>query len=195
MTEHPLPTRAEVSDIANAILDYADALMLSEETSIGKYPQKAVSIMAKIATFWERKRNLPYGINFEIDHQTKAVCYSAYQMWQTPFCQRAKIKAFLVLTKGGMTAQMLSRLRPKIPIIAITDDKYLAKRLSLVFGVFPFYLKIDVYKKKGVADIKKLLAIVKKEGFAKSGEKVILIYAEDWKSKGQTSVIRVQEIP
>jgi pyruvate kinase len=195
MTEHPLPTRAEVSDVANAILDYADALMLSEETSIGKYPQKAVSIMAKIATFWERKRNLPYGINFEIDHQTKAVCYSAYQMWQTPFCQRAKIKAFLVLTKGGMTAQMLSRLRPKIPIIAITDDKYLAKRLSLVFGVFPFYLKIDVYKKKGVADIKKLLAIVKKEGFAKSGEKVILIYAEDWKSKGQTSVIRVQEIP
>jgi pyruvate kinase len=195
MTEHPLPTRAEVSDVANAILDYADALMLSEETSTGKYPQRAVSMMAKIATFWERKRSPPSGINFEIDHQTKAVCYSAYQMWQTPFCQRAKIKAFLVLTKGGMTAQMLSRLRPKIPIIAITDDKYLAKRLSLVFGVFPFYLKIDVYKKKGVADIKKLLAIVKKEGFAKSGEKVILIYAEDWKSKGQTSVIRVQEIP
>jgi pyruvate kinase len=195
MTEHPLPTRAEVSDVANAILDYADALMLSEETSIGKYPQKAVSMMAKVATFWERKRDPPYGINFEIDHQTKAVCYSAYQMWQTPFCQRAKIKAFLVLTKGGMTAQMLSRLRPKIPIIAITDDKYLAKRLALVFGVFPFYLKIDIYKKKGVADIKKLLAIVKKEGFAKSGEKVILIYAEDWKSKGQTSVIRVQEIP
>jgi pyruvate kinase len=195
MTEHPLPTRAEVSDVANAILDYADALMLSEETSIGKYPQKAVSMMAKIATFWERKRDPPYGINFEIDHQTKAVCYSAYQMWQTPFCQRAKIKAFLVLTKGGMTAQMLSRLRPKIPIIAITDDKYLAKRLALVFGVFPFYLKIDIYKKKGVADIKKLLAIVKKEGFAKSEEKVILIYAEDWKSKGQTSVIRVQEIP
>jgi len=195
MTEHPLPTRAEVSDVANAILDYADALMLSEETSIGRYPQKAVSMMAKIATFWERKRDPPYGINFEIDHQTKAVCYSAYQMWQTPFCQRAKIKAFLVLTKGGMTAQMLSRLRPKIPIIAITDDKYLAKRLALVFGVFPFYLKFDIYKKKGVADIKKLLAIVKKEGFAKSGEKVILIYAEDWKSKGQTSVIRVQEIP
>jgi pyruvate kinase len=195
MTDHPLPTRAEVSDVANAVLDYADALMLSEETSIGKYPQRAVSMMAKIATFWERKRNPPFGIDFEIDHQTKAVCYSAYRMWQTPFCQKEKIKAFLVLTKGGMTAQMLSRLRPTLPIVAVTNDKFLARRLALVFGIFPVYLKGEIYKKRTPADIKKLLDIVKKEGFATSGEKVILIYSEDWKSEGKTSVIRVQEIP
>jgi pyruvate kinase len=195
MTENPFPTRAEISDIANAILDYTDAVMLSEETAIGKYPLEALLTMVRVVEFWEKERQSVSGIDFEIDHQTKAVCYSAYQMWQTPFCQGSKIKAFLVLTKGGMTAQMLSRLRPKIPIIAITDDKYLAKRLALVFGVFPFYLKFDLYKKKEIKDIKKLLEILKKEGFAKSGEKVILIYAEDWKSKGQTSVIRIQEVP
>lgn len=195
MTDKPFPTRAEISDIANAVLDYTDAVMLSEETAVGKYPVKAVLTMAKVVKFWEKERPPVSGFEFEIDHQTKAVCYSAYQMWLTPFCQRAKIRAFLVLTKGGMTAQMLSRLRPKLPIVAITNDKFLARRLSLVFGVFPFYLDFDIYKKKGAKDIKKLLEIVKKEGFAQSGEKVILIYAEDWKSKGKTNVIRIQEIP
>jgi pyruvate kinase len=195
MTENPFPTRAEVSDVANAVLDYTDAVMLSEETAIGKYPLEAISTMVKVVEFWERERPSISAFDLEIDHQTKAVCYSAYQMWQTPFCQNHNIKAFLVLTKGGMTVQMLSRLRPKIPIIAITNDKFLTKRLSLVFGTFPFYLKFDVYKKKGVADIEKFLAIVKKEGFAKSGEKIIAIYAEDWKNKGQTGVIRIQEIP
>jgi pyruvate kinase len=195
MTENPFPTRAEISDIANAVLDYTDAVMLSEETAIGKYPIEAISIMRKVVEFWEKERPPVSEIDFEIDHQTKAICFSAYQMWKTPFCQKEKIKAFLVVTKGGMTAQMLSRLRPNLPIIAFTNDIFLAKRLSLVFGVFPIFLREESYKKRGPADIKKLLDIAKKEGFVKRGEKVILIYSEDWESEGKTTVLRIQEIP
>jgi len=194
MTEYPSPTRAEISDIANAILDYTDAVMLSEETAIGKYPLKAVKVMSKVVEFWEKERPEVLGVNFKIDHQAKAVCFSAYQLWKSEFCQEGKIKAFLVLTKGGLTVQMLSRLRPKIPIIAVTNDRFLAKRLILVFGVFPFYMKGEIYKKRGPKDIKKLLNLAKDYKFAKKGEKIIIIYNEDWKTFGKTSILRIQEI-
>jgi len=195
MTDNPSPTRAEVSDVANAVLDYTDAVMLSEETAIGKYPVEAVSTMAKIVEFWERQRPVVSGINFELDHQTKAVCYSAYQMWKINIIQKEKIKAFVVITKGGMSVQMLSRLRPTLPIIAITNDSLLLRRLSLVYGVFPYYLPETPYKKRSPSDIKKMLLLVEKEGFAKSGDKIILIYSEDWKHEGKTNIVRVQEIP
>jgi len=197
MTQNPSPTRAEVSDVANAVLDYSDAVMLSAETATGKYPVEAVKMMAKICLFWEEKRlSIPYDFNFEIKHQTAAVCYSAYQLWLSPFYQREKVRAFVVLTKEGFSARMLARLRPKIPIFALTNNSKTRDQLCLLYGVFPiFWPEKDSYRKKAPKDIEKILTKLKKEGFVKKGDKIILIHAEDWGHLGKTNILRIQETP
>lgn len=198
MIDNPSPTRAEVSDVANAVLDYTDAVMLSGETATGKYPVGAVSVMEKVCRFWEKKRPPISGFNFDFPNQTAALCYSAYQLWMSPFCQKEKVKAFVVLTKGGLTGQMLARFRPNLPIFALTHDKKLKDRLCLVYGIIPLLFeerKSNFYKKKSPADIGKILVKIKKAGGIKKGEKVILIYAEDWGTLGRTNVLRIQEIP
>lgn len=198
MVKNPLPTRAEASDVANSILDYTDAVMLSEETAIGQYPLEAVSVMEKICRFWEEKRPSISGFDFKLTHQTAAVCYSAYQLWMSPFCQKQNVKAFVILTKGGMTAQMLSRLRPHLPIFALTNDRKLRDRLCLIYGVGPLVFeggRTDFYRKRSSADIEKILIYAKKAGQIKKGEKAIVLYAEDWGTLGKTNIIRIQEVP
>lgn len=199
MINNPSPTRAEVSDVANAVLDYTDAVMLSAETATGKYPVEAVSVMEKVCRFWEEKRPpiSNFNLNFEFSNQTAGLCYSAYQLWMSPFCQKEKVKAFVVLTKGGFTCQMLARLRPNLPIFALTKDEKLRDRLCLVYGVIPLYFKKggDIYQKRGPKEIEKILFEVKKTGLIKKGEKVIFIHAEDWGKLGRANVLRIQEIP
>jgi len=197
MISNSSPTRAEVSDVANAILDYTDAVMLSGETATGRYPSKVVSVMERICRFWEKKRPPVHGFDFELNHQTAAVCYSAYQLWMSPFCQKENVKAFVVMTKTGMTAHMISRLRPNLPILALTDDRKLQDQLCLLYGVIPLFFKEgegSLYKKRGSVDIEKILADVKKSGNVKKGEKVIVLYAEDWGTPGKTSIVRIQEV-
>ncbi len=197
MIQNPSPTRAEVSDVANAVLDYTDAIMLSAETATGKYPQKAVAMAERICRFWEKKRPpVVRDFNFEIRHQTAAVCYSAYQLYLSLFCQREKVKSFLILTKGGLTCHMLSRLRPPIPILTLTSDRKLKDRLCLLYGTIPLRLEERgyFYKKRDPENIGEILARVKKEGLVKRGDKVILIYAEDWGRLGKTNIVRIQEV-
>lgn len=195
MAESPFPTRADVSDIANSILDYTDAVMLSKETTIGKYPIETISTMEKICKFWEKERPPVKDINFELNHQTDAVAFSAYNLWMSSFCQKENVKAFVVLTKTGMTATSLSRLRPNLPIIALTDNKEILKQLCLSCGVIPIIFEDDLYKKRDSDDIEKILSYIKEKNFVKSKEKVIILYAEDWDTPGKTNVVRIQEIP
>ena len=191
-----LPTRAEVSDVANAVLDYTDAVMLSKETAIGKYPLETVSVMEKVCRFWEKKRKPVNGFNFELTHQTAAACYSAFNLWVSPFCQKENVKAFVVATKTGMTARMISRLRPNLPILALVEDKGVRDQLCLSCGVVPILFKGGgSYKKRSSSDIGKILSYIKKEGYVKSKEKVIALYGEEWGTPGKTSIIRIQEIP
>jgi len=196
MTNNIIPSRAEVSDVANAILDYTDAVMLSQETSIGSYPKETIEAMAKISRFWEKKRPLVTGFDFKLSHQTAAVCYSAYSLWMSPFCQRENVKAFIVMTETGMTARMLSRLRPNLPIIALVNDDKMKDQLCLSYGVIPLILKYkaNLHKQRGVSDIKMILDCVKKSGHIKKGERVIMVYGEDWGTPGKTCIMRIQEV-
>jgi len=196
MSDSPFPTRAEVSDVANAVLDYTDAVMLSRETAIGKHPLKTVAVAERICRFWEQKRDPPDNFKYELNHQTASVCFSAYKLWRSPFCQKEKVKAFVAVTRSGLTAQMLSRLRPNLPIIGMTNDGKVRNQLCLLYGVSPIFIKNpDLYKKRSARDISKILSKVKEHGFAKKGEKVIMLYAEDWKTEGKTNIVRIQEIP
>lgn len=115
---------------------------------------------------------------------------------QNEFCQRENIKAFVVLIETGITARMLSRLRPYLPIYALTRNKDVADQLCLVWGVIPIYYNFgsSIYNTKESAYIKQIINIVKKEVCFKKGDKVIMIYGEDWGTLGKTSVIRIQEV-
>ncbi len=134
MVNSPRPTRAEISDVANAILDGTDAVMLSNEAAVGKYPVEAVKTMARIAeridqerslspqpTVGTAERSIPNAIS-------QAVSQIAHQL---------KARAILTLTKSGSTARNVSKFRPNIPILAVTPHMEVARRLQMVWGVQP----------------------------------------------------------
>lgn len=131
------PTRAEVTDVANAIFDGTDAIMLSAETSIGKYPVPTVKMMDRIAR--EAEKKLPYEslitergtwIERETDELISySACHTAYRLGAA---------AIVAFTQSGSTARRVSKYRPKMPILAITPDNVIAGRLLLHWGVYPF---------------------------------------------------------
>lgn len=134
MVNNPRPTRAEVSDIANAILDGTDAVMLSNETAVGKFPVEAVSMMATIAIRTEQEklaRNLEE-VNRSIPNAiSKAVSNIASQI---------SASAIMTLTKSGATARNVSKFRPRTPVIAITPHTDVARQLQMVWGVKPLLM-------------------------------------------------------
>lgn len=131
MIHQPTPTRAEVSDVANAILDGTDAVMLSGETSIGKYPIEAVSAMSRIAREIEpmAESHISEGEFVNIsDTISKAI---------QKICQSMLVDKIVTLTRSGYTAKMIARFKIVQPIIAVTPEERVRKQLELVFGVYP----------------------------------------------------------
>ncbi|MFB0563559.1 MAG: pyruvate kinase [Candidatus Lokiarchaeia archaeon] len=135
MVNNPTPTRAETSDVANAILDGSDAVMLSEETSIGKYPVECVEMMTKIAKEAESivtgKVTMNGFINIS-ETVSKSINVIANSM---------PIDKIVTLTRSGYTARMIARFRIKQPIIAVTDNEMVKRQLELVYGVKPVYIR------------------------------------------------------
>jgi len=135
MIRNPRPTRAEASDVANAILDGTDAIMLSGETAAGKYPVEAVRTMARIAEHTERQAPRPASpAADEIRHHTiaEAVAHASCQT-----AQDLVATAIITPTTSGLTARLVSRYRPAAPIIAVTPSPMVERQLALVWGVYP----------------------------------------------------------
>ncbi|WP_373480127.1 pyruvate kinase [Geminocystis sp.] len=138
MANSPSPTRAEVSDVANAILDGTDAVMLSNETAVGKYPVLAVATMAKIAARIEQERDnivAPYNDNFDNENISTAIAAAVSQI-----AKKLHASAIMTLTKTGATARNVSKFRPQTPIFAITPHVSVSRQLQLVWGVKPLLL-------------------------------------------------------
>jgi pyruvate kinase len=135
MVDKPNPTRAETSDVANAILDGSDAVMLSEETAVGKYPVRAVEMMTKIALEAERMLtgqitvNGFYNISETVSRSIDVISRSM------------PLDKIVTLTRSGYTARMIARFRPTQPIIAVASDEMVKRQLELVFGVTPVYAR------------------------------------------------------
>ena len=133
MIESPVPTRAEVSDVANAIFDGTDAVMLSAETSAGKYPVESAATMARIAVETESSirprgyQDLPPRINPSI---AEILADAAYHS-----ARSANVAAIVVMTTSGSTARLIARYRPPVPIYAFTNSADVARQLSLIYGV------------------------------------------------------------
>jgi len=134
MVRSDRPTRAEVTDVANAIYDGTDAVMLSEETAIGEHPVEAVKVMAAIAR--ETEPDLPYGewllsrVNPETDDVADSVARGAVGS-----AYRLNIEALVVPTRSGRTARLVSAHRPRVPVLAISPRRETVRRLNLLFGV------------------------------------------------------------
>ncbi len=190
MINAPRPTRAEVTDVANAILDGTDAVMLSAETSIGKYPVQATDTMREIAQ--ETERHLPYQQLLTqrghwLEHQTDELisfdaCYTAFWL------HAAAIVAF---TQSGSTARRVSKYRPHVPVIAITPVGEITRRMELYWGVHAFYID----NPKSVDDLFATGArLAKKLGIAKAGDLVIVTGGAPLGITGTTNMLKVQEV-
>ncbi|HLZ50238.1 MAG TPA: pyruvate kinase [Candidatus Acidoferrum sp.] len=148
MTENPRPTRAEASDVANAIFDGSDAVMLSAETATGKYPIEAVSMMARIieeaeASEWESPRRVPMEKLKVAETVAELVCHASREL---------RMKLIAVFTHSGFTARLVSCYRPAVPIIAFSPESDTRRRLALIWGVKPRQIP-DVRKIDGLAAI------------------------------------------
>jgi pyruvate kinase len=135
MASCPRPTRAEVSDVANAILDGTDAVMLSNETAVGDYPVEAVATMARIARRIER--DYPRRI---LDGQMATTIPNAISQAVSSIARQLNAAAILPLTKSGATARNVSKFRPSTAILAITSEESVARQLQLVWGVNPLLI-------------------------------------------------------
>jgi pyruvate kinase len=184
------PTRAEVTDVANAILDGTDAIMLSAETSVGKYPVQAVKMMYDIAV--ETERNLSYELLLRdrarwLEHKTDELisynaCHTAYWI---------KASAIVAYTQSGSTARRVSKYRSQIPVIAITPDREIAGRLVLYWGVQTF--QID--NPENVDELFTRAADLAKElGIAKAGDRIVITGGIPLGKSGSTNMLKVQEI-
>jgi pyruvate kinase len=190
MQRMPRPTRAEASDVANAIFDGTDATMLSGETAAGKYPVESVLTMARIAERAEsalahreiflRQANAQQTSVTEAISQ--AVANSALDL---------NAKAIITPTETGYTARMVSKYRPKAPIIAVTQDEAVMRRLNLVFGVFPI-------KGKDAANTDELfdhsIAAAQASGLVTVGDLVVITAGIPVGRSGSTNLIKVHQI-
>ncbi len=189
MISNPRPTRAEISDVANAVYDGTSAIMLSGETAAGKYPVESVAAMAKIAEHTEenihyekRFRNTEFRIKNTMDATSHAVCGLAIDIGA---------KAIVACTLSGMTARMISRFRSPVDIIGLAVDEKTLRRLSLSWGVKPMicemYPSVEVlfYTAKRIA--KEALGL-------KSGDKIIITGGHTDGRSGNTDLIKIETI-
>ncbi len=141
MIEQPRPTRAEASDVANAILDGSDAVMLSGETSVGKYPVEAVRMMARIAESVERSETFPYNqlldIPLDKEQSNEALITSAISQVTVALSRAARVDAIVTSTESGRTARMVARHRPAVTLVGVTPFVSTARRMQLMWGVVP----------------------------------------------------------
>ena len=191
MIQNPIPTRAEVSDVSNAVMDGTDAVMLSGETAVGEYPVKAVQAMAEVCTGAE-KYDLPAGQTrhrlgdyfSRVDEAiAMAVMYTANHL---------DVQAIFALTESGSTALWMSRIRSDIPIYAFTPHEATARRVSLYRGVMPIHFDIKTTDSRQVYQDTFNLMISR--GHVKPGDRIIFTKGDLDGVSGSTNAMKIVEV-
>ncbi|MCA6421444.1 MAG: pyruvate kinase [Flavobacterium sp.] len=184
------PTRAEVNDVANSVMDGADAVMLSGETSVGNYPVEVIKKMTQIIEAVEDSPliNVPQNPPHVRTKRyiTKSICYHAATM-----ANDIKAKAISTLTNSGYTAFQISAWRPKAHILVYTSNKKILTQLSLLWGVNAFFYDKFVSTDDTVDDINE---IAKANGYVKKGDMLINLAAMPVADKGMVNTLRISEI-
>ncbi|MCD8406813.1 pyruvate kinase [Tenacibaculum dicentrarchi] len=190
MIENAVPTRAEVNDVANSIMDGADAVMLSGETSVGKHPLRVIQKMTEIIGSVEFSNLIE--VPQEAPHIrtnrfiTKSICHHAALM-----ADDMKASAITTLTNSGYTAFQVSAWRPKSHVLAFSSEKRILGKLNLLWGVRAFYYDRNLSTDDTLEDINE---IAKEKGFVKTGDFMINLSSMPVQAKGMVNTLRVSQI-
>jgi pyruvate kinase len=191
MVNSPTPTRAEVSDVANAVLDGGDAVMLSGETSVGKYPVETVRIMARIILKVESERHGRRHLSIEarttVENQHDALGRSACVL-----ADQMRAAAIVTVTNSGQTARVIARYRPDPPIIAVTDSARTLRSLGVCWGVRGLVMEnLGDDSDSSLARVQERLVA---SGLVKRGEYIVLLAGQPFFARGSTNFIKVEKI-
>ncbi len=191
MIRNPQPTRAEAADVANAVLDGTDALMLSGETASGKYPVLAVQMMDKIAREVEKAW-------LQEPETGELVTLKLTEGWGFPnaTARGAALMSFalplaslVVFTRDGRTANLLAEYRPRAPIVAVTPDRRVARRLALDWGIYP---RVDLPPDNLSETLRIATGLLIREGFGKVGEEVLIVMG--WPPSAATNTLKLHQL-
>ena len=187
MIENPNPTRAEITDVANAVIDGADAVMLSGETSTGKHPVKVIQVMEKILSNIEHA-NIIYDKQQKADknsatYLSDAICYNAARI-----SSDLEARAIIGMTFSGYTAFMLSSYRPKANIFIFTENRDLLNALSICWGVRAFYYDKFVGTDTSIRDV---IRTLKENNLLKAGDLAVNIGSMPLTNKGRANMVKV----
>jgi pyruvate kinase len=195
MTTNSRPTRAEASDVANAIFDGSDAVMLSAETASGRYPVEAVQMMARIVHAaeanstlvtheWERE---PFRKNSETDEFTDALAGAANYA-----AEQLEAKYVVVFTQTGFAARLMSKFRPPMPIIALTPSSWVARRMNLLWGVQPFVLReTGEFHEQIVERVDQFLL---DKDIVRPGDRLVILMGSPIYQRAKTNLLRVHRV-
>ena len=184
MVDKPRPTRAEVSDVAHAIYDGTDAIMLSDETTIGKYPVKAVATQAIIAEFNEQHALVPLEVSSATEN-TDAITRAAFNLIEKSNVPLDKV---ICLTETGRTPRLLARFHPKIRIFSLVRQKENTAKLTLSYGVCPHYVDMTT---QPINSEEELLELCKQLEIVRTGEQILLIRGKFWRQTGLTNTVSI----
>jgi len=190
MVDNPMPTRAEASDVANAIIDGADAIMLSAETATGNYPEEAVAMMYKISAEVDRYVLMSSRDRCGDLHPQHTVadelCYAT-----THASTDLDAKLIVVYSESGRTARLVSKYRPRVPILALTTSEKVSRRVKLFRGVIPSLVG-------SISSIEEIVARSEEaaiaSGFVKNGDHILITAGMPFGKAGTTNIMKVHEI-
>jgi len=191
MIDNPIPTRAEVSDVANAVIDGTDAVMLSGETAVGKHPDKAISAMAEVCVGAE-KFHLPYAPAARRGKDEFARVDEAIAMATMYTANHLSVKAIIALTESGSTARWMSRVRSDIPIYALTPHEATRRRVCLYRGVYSVQFGIDVTRPRQL--YQDIFTRLLSENHVEVGDLVIFTKGDLDGVTGSTNAMKILEV-
>ncbi|MEZ6185031.1 MAG: pyruvate kinase [Planctomycetota bacterium] len=190
MQENPRPTRAEASDVANAIFDGTDAVMLSGETATGNYPEQAVRVMSQIAAYADSDTNQPeYNpLPSEVDQTSfaDAMCGGAIRV-----AEHLNARCLVCFTKTGRTARFMSKWQPKIPVFGVSDEMSALRRMCLYRGINPILVASSERSEELVAQAE---AEIIRRGWARQGELAIYVGGSNLTAKGNINSLKARRV-
>jgi pyruvate kinase len=190
MTHNPRPTRAEASDVANAVFDGTDAVMLSGETAVGRYPDETVRVMDRIVRAAEEGKEPGLIRRGEPGHGPasfpEAICAAA-----SAAASSIGASAVVAFSQSGMTVHLLSKQRPTTPIIAFTPVEQVRQRMALCWGVLPYTMPLIEQTDARISSVERRL---KAEGLAKTGDRIVIVSGALVGLRGGTNLLKLHEV-
>lgn len=190
MIDNPIPTRAEVFDVANAVIDGTDAVMLSGETAVGKHPATVIEAMSRICSEAEKQRNTRVSTH-RVDQVFQATdeCIAMGAMY---IANHSDIRAIAALTESGNTALLMSRISSGIPIYAMTPHEKTRQKVVLYRGVYPVRFDYDTLTSDEV--VPKMIDVLKANGQVETGDRVLISHGKHRGVMGGTNVLMIVEV-